>query len=1023
MNILLQKLAAAVKKYPWQEKLLLVPSRSHGYQLMDGLAREGTPWLNLRPVTPLGLAMEMVETDLMRRGLQLASRYQCLTILDQIIAGMEDRGELKYFKTISEAGQLSSMLLQSIRDLRLAGIDAADLKPDSFVDRQKGVELQSIVNQYDLELEAQLLLDEAEIFRRAVSLAPDQVKATQSRLLLIPEQLSLSPAAFTFLDKFQAQSLVLAQDPVAGLDNPFLRRFMPDEPPVPQSSLSYIFNSTANDIAHDEVQIFQAYGEACEVREVLRRIKKSGYPLDQIMLCVTRNQPYLSIIYTEALRMELPVAMASGVPVVSTHPGKLISGILEWVQSNYPVSIIYRLLLGGDLDVVPAREAAILLRNSGIVWGKHRCLQRLGQIVDNLEAEMNSANQAQAVARSERLSRQLYAVKQLQEAMSDIIGCIDAAEIGDKVDVARLCAGLGAFLEKYAVVRSDLDALAKQAIIDQLAGISYANPVPVRSGAAIKVLEQMLAGLRVKPDGPQPGHLYVTSVEDGLWCSRPVTYLLGMDAARMEGRTFQDPVLLDCEREQLSPLLDLQRNQQQQRAYQVAAFLASRRGPVTISFPCYDVLDARPCAPSSLLLHIHRLLGGQPEADYSDLLNALPPAAVYVPDDDAVAIDERDWWLVQILSRGTSRIDPEDVAACFSNLQQGLKAQTSRLSDEFTEYDGRITASPDLDPRLNPDRTLSASAIETMAKCPFMYFLRYILRIDPPEEMEIDNSTWLDAMQRGSLLHSIYCEYQNQVYGPGKPNQPDKKLLLNIANREIDALRQQVPPPDELVFRLEKEEMLRGLEVYYYLLEEKHRNGGSLPLYSEIPFGLGDEEVQAAGIGQAEPVEIKLPSGLSFRLRGKIDLVEKAIKGDSYQIWDYKTGSTWGYNDRDFCKAGQQIQHLLYSIAAENILGSLPGQGSVKIDLAGYLFPTDKGEGRIIGRRQNRRNVGLQAVEKILELMAEGVFCSSSADTYCKYCDYITVCGGSHAVERQNAKLENDANDCLNGWKELQNYE
>ena len=62
------------------------------------------------------------------------------------------------------------------------------------------------------------------------------------------------------------------------------------------------------------------------------------------------------------------------------------------------------------------------------------------------------------------------------------------------------------------------------------------------------------------------------------------------------------------------------------------------------------------------------------------------------------------------------------------------------------------------------------------------------------------------------------------------------------------------------------------------------------------------EEVQAAGIGQAEPVEIKLPSGLSFSA-GKIDLVEKAIKGDSYQIWDYKTGSTWGYNDR-FRKAG-----------------------------------------------------------------------------------------------------------------------
>ena len=193
-------------------------------------------------------------------------------------------------------------------------------------------------------------------------------------------------------------------------------------------------------------------------------------------------------------------------------------------------------------------------------------------------------------------------------------------------------------------------------------------------------------------------------------------------------------------------------------------------------------------------------------------------------------------------------------------------------------------------------------------------------------------------------------------------------------------------------------------------------------MYSEIPLGSGMKKFRRLALARQNRWRSNCPAGCHLGC-GQDRPGGKGDQGDSYQIWDYKTGSTWGYNDRDFCKAGQQIQHLLYSIAAESILGSLPGQGSVKIDLAGYLFPTDKGEGRIIGRRQNRRNVGLQAVEKILELMAEGVFCSSSADTYCKYCDYITVCGGSHAVERQNAKLENDANDCLNGWKELQNYE
>ncbi len=1022
MNILLQELAAAVQRYPWQEKLLLVPSRTYGYQLMEGLAREGIPWLNLRPLSTLGLAMEMIEPELVHRGLQPAAYYQCLSILDRIIAAMEARGELRYFKTMNESGRLSGLLLQSIRDLRLAGIGTGDIQPGAFVDPQKGNELQSIFNQYDLELEALHLVDEAEIFRRAEYLGADEDSPSQSRMLLIPGQMELSPAAFRFLEKFRTHSLILAHDPVSGLDNPFPHRFDPVIQPSPQSSLSYIFDYSANNLTAKDIEIFPAYGEACEVREVLRRIKKSGCPLDQVQLCVTRNQPYLSLLYNEALRMELPVTWASGVPAVYTHPGKLISGILEWMKSDYPVSIIYRLLLGGDLDVVAALDAANLLRDSGIVWGKHRCLRRLEQMAGELKEELEAAIDAGASFRAARLSNHLFTLKQIQPVIDDIIGSIDAAEFEDNFDVARLCEALVAIIEKYSLVRSDIDALARQAIIDELAGMRDSNPSPMKTGSAIRTLEQLLAGLRVGSSGPQPGYLYVAGVDDGLWCSRPVTYLLGMDAARIEGRSFQDPILLDCEREQLSPRLDMQREQLQQRIYRVTAWLASRRGPVSISFPCYDVLEARPNAPSSLLLHIYRLLSGQPGADYSDLLNSLPAPAVYVPHDVDTAIDERDWWLAQILGPGADRVYAGDVAACFSKLEQGLIAYSRRSSDEFTEYDGRITALSQLDPRLDPKKALSASAIETMAKCPFMYFLRYILGIERPEEMSIDNSTWLDAMQRGSLLHYIYCGYQQEVYGPGKPNQPDKQLLLEIAEREIDDMRLQVPPPDLLIFRLEREEMLRGLEVYYYMLEENHRTGGSLPLYSELPFGLGAAEVQEAGIGQADPVEIKLPSGLSFWLRGRIDLVEAEPSSGAYQIWDYKTGGTWGYNDRDFCKAGQQVQHLLYSIAAEQILGSLPGYGPVKINMAGYLFPTDKGEGRVIARRQSRRDRGLQAVEQVLELMGEGIFCPSSTGTYCKYCDYLSVCG-PQAVETIIAKLDNDADGCLEGWKELQKYE
>lgn len=1023
MNILLQQLAALIRANPIQEKLLVVPSRSHGYQLLEELARQGTPWLNLRPVTPLGLALEIAAPDLAQRRLRLATYHQSLSLLDQVISALDSQGGLAYFCTIHAAGLLSGLLLRSFQDLFLAGVKPDQIDPASFVDPRKGEELKAIFNQYDLALEANGLVDEALIYERAANLLPADLGNFQSSRLIIPAQMSFTPVALSFLERFQPICTVLPEEPVIGLDSPFPHHWTPGgTPPAAASSLSYIFDPSANPFSSQDIEIFQAYGESCEVREVLRRIQKSGQSLDEVMLCVTRHQHYNPLIWSETLRLQIPVVFAHGVTVSATRPGQLLGGILEWMRSNHPVSIIYRLIMGGVLDVFPALETAALLRSSGITWGKHSLLQRLQEMSVDLQAELDVAIAAQANSKAALLSNRHYALQQLKTVMEDITGRIAEVELDGKVYMARLCEGLAAIIEKYPPAPSELDGLAQRFILAELAHIAHSTPEVMEPGLALQRLETAIGRLMIGASAPRPGCLYVAGIDDGAWCSRPVTYLLGLDAARMEGRTFQDPVLLDCEREQLSSSLELQRDQRQRRLYRVASLLASRRGPVTISFPGYDVLEGRTSAPSSLLLQIFRLSSGQSQADYSTMLNSLGPAVVYIPEPPEAAIDERDWWLAQAFHPCRGRLRTEDVLACFPALQQGMMAHAYRRSDTFTEYDGKIAGSS-LDPRLDADKVLSASAIETMAKCPFSYFLRYVLRVEPPEDLSIDNSTWLDAMQRGSLLHSIYNAYQQAVYGPGQPNRPDKRLLIEIAVSEIEALRQQLPPPDLLIYRLEREELLTSLEVFYYLLEEKHQNGASLPIYSEVPFGMGAAEVQAAGMGTAGPVTIDLPGGGTFRLRGRIDLVERDPAHGTYQIWDYKTGSTWGYSDRGFCKSGQQIQHLLYAIAAEQILSAQPGQESVEVDLAGYLFPTDKGEGRSVARRQSQRDRGLQAVEKVLDLMGQGVFCSSSAPTYCRFCDYARVCRFPTAVDRVNIKLDNPANVCLEGWKELQEYE
>ena len=62
---------------------------------------------------------------------------------------------------------------------------------------------------------------------------------------------------------------------------------------------------------------------------------------------------------------------------------------------------------------------------------------------------------------------------------------------------------------------------------------------------------------------------------------------------------------------------------------------------------------------------------------------------------------------------------------------------------------------------------MSATRLELLAKCPFGYFLRHVLKVKPPEEVDFDRSRWLDPLQRGSLIHEILCAFMTRDPGVG----------------------------------------------------------------------------------------------------------------------------------------------------------------------------------------------------------------------------------------------------------------
>jgi ATP-dependent helicase/nuclease subunit B len=435
-----------------------------------------------------------------------------------------------------------------------------------------------------------------------------------------------------------------------------------------------------------------------------------------------------------------------------------------------------------------------------------------------------------------------------------------------------------------------------------------------------------------------------------------------------------------------------------------ARLLASLRGRVTLSFPSFDVIEAKPSFPASVVLQAWRLIQGDASLDYSRLLFSLPKPKGLLPDGTAEALDDTDWWLAKV--RPGSDVDAFDtVLRNFPDIASGVRAAAIRAGHKVSPYEGRIKVRPeDLHPALNADIVMSASRIEKLAACPFGYFLRYVLGISPPDDIEYNPSCWLDAAQRGRLIHDILCGFMTRVRDAREEVDPRRHagLLKEIAETSVSRFRDEVPPPSEGIFEKERAELLRTIEVF--LNAEAGRIGSVDPLLFEVSFGTGAKD----GEGFEEPVEVELGGGRTFRLKGRIDRIDRIGKG-AYRVIDYKTGKIRDHealeNARNCFGQGKILQHALYAVAAERILKAKGLDRAPRVVESGYSFPTRQGEGKEVFVRDLDRKRLREVLTLLFDVFQTGNFVANP-DASCDFCDLAAACGGG----AKTAKGKEDEN-------------
>lgn len=1016
-----------------------MPGYSRGHELCEALARSGVGWVNLRSETITGLAHQAAGEELAEKGITFLPGQLATAVVEEIYHNLEKQRSLLYFARESYSPGLVRAIASSIYELRYCGVTSDTLNTDSFVSKDKGQDMGLLLKSYEQYLAEQKYIDTPGVISSALDLLSEKNTAGDTdTVYLLPSFLQLSPLERRLIEMLSiGRLIILDADPVFGLSRPGMepQLSVPGDVTISHTEVDrlpwlYQVDQSPEPVGDGSLSVFHAYGLMNEVREIFRRITKEGISLDSAAVAYTSSE-YIPVFYSLARRLGLNLTYGEGIPVTLTSPGRVLKGLVEWLRSDYSASALKALVLSGDVvlqgdkkgsTILASAAAARMLSVSGIGWGRDRyiLLKQMADIFKEKAAEELS-EEDDADSRRERYLRQSELAEGIYVVISEFISNLPVPDDEGKISFRELTSGLAYILPKITNTINSIDAAALQGLINNLVKAGQFASFNLEIEEALERVENILDVFRVGASGPKPGHLHIVSYENLIWSCRPNTFVAGLGADTFPGSGRQDPVLLDSERRLIHSGLSLGTDRPIENQYVMALALASRRGKVTLSFPSFDVVDNRAIFPSNILLQAYRLLQKDTFLDYTDLFNFLGRPAGYCPYEGTPALDETEWWTGKVLIRPGVSSGEETVRKYYRGIDQGRRAIEARQNPDPTEYDGMIVCDGTFDPRQNNDLVMSCSRIEELAGCPFAYFLKNILRVLPPDEVSYDPNCWLDALERGSMLHELFCRFMQKTTAENESPSlsAHRSMMMEMADELIDEYKKRIPAPNNLVFKREVMDIYRSCEVFL-AAEETHAAGD--PVLFEVPFGLGSDALAETGQGLAEPVKIDLEDGSGFLLRGKIDRIDRA-REDIYRVWDYKTGSTYGFDEHRHFRGGRQIQHALYAIAAEHIIKGMLPKVMPRVDISGYYFPTERGEGLRMMRPQYDRTIISELLNSLFEILASGIFIAADHGEKCGICDYTDVCGGEGAVARAKKLASPDGSSFLGSWRRLKDFE
>lgn len=701
----------------------------------------------------------------------------------------------------------------------------------------------------------------------------------------------------------------------------------------------------------DGLQLIEAPGTQGETRLVARAIKQlllEGVTARNIAVTLRDVSPYADLVREIFGEYGIPVDMEGAEPLSRDPAVAALLRALRLPEEDWPFAGVTALLRSNYFrpdwpetkdDPTVAEHAEALLRLLGEPRDRKAYLRALDIWADHPPKGLEDEE-----AEGPRRERTHKLAQRCRAFLQRFFDCWDAAPL--KAPLAEQAVWLKRFADDLGLFRAAASWPRNRAALERLFDeldrwVSLEKRLlGERSRDRVGFL-RLLGALAASAGLPRtvrgPGRVRVLSAELARDFEVPYLFVMGLGERSFPDLSAAEPFFDEADRQAFREAgLDLpgiadRRPDEMLLFYQLVT-RARRR--LTLSYPAVDD-KGQDLLPSSFLVALLDCFAPRsvPTTQQRMLIEGYHRRESLSPAEYRVRQAARS----QPFSDASEKRLPAELT---ENLKAAARLVRQRTKEkDFGPYDGCLRDSAvqdELRKRFGPERVFSPTALETYIACPFQFFLKNVLRLQPLEEPREE----IEQTRRGSAFHLALSRLHQKLQSDGvhRPTEEVGEQMLAQLARAVKEHAERAPSPaSKVLWELEGKRLEKAASRYrehwqqFVVPWTKHQLAPR-PEHFEAGFGLPDAE--------AAPLVIRVDD-VEVRIGGRIDRVDVAEVENGLGFWiiDYKTGKSDHYSAKDLVEF-RRLQLPLYAIAVEDVL--LAGQSARPLGLA-YWLVTEKG--------------------------------------------------------------------------------